>query len=300
MAKMSVATATVTVVITTFNVRALLERCLDSLAAAGGSLQLDVVVVDNGAGDGTWPMLQARADVRAIRGSPALGFGGANNVGAAATSAPLILFLNPDTEPEPESIAVLAEELTRRPEAGAVGPRLTLTDGSLDPAGRRHFPRPANAVHRFLGSSRFFRREISRPYNPGEPVGTCVTGIDAVSGACLMVRRQAFADVGGFDPEFFMYGDDLDLQRRMADGGWRTLYVPTARVWHYKRQSSRQRPVRTRFEFYRSMWRYYTKHHIGDPWALRAVVLAGILVLGCGGVLRALAAWRPGGTDGAR
>ena len=289
----------VAVVITAFNVRALLERCLDSLVAAGGSLTLEVVVVDNGMGDDTWPMLQARDDVRAIRGSPAVGFGGANNIGAASTCAPLVLFLNPDTEPEPGSIAVLAEELSRHPEAASAGPRLTLSDGSLDPAGRRHFPDPANALHRILGAPRFLRRSVAKPYNAGEPVDSFASEIDAVSGACLMVRRDAFAAVDGFDPGFFMYGDDLDLQRRMADAGWRTLYVPMARVWHRKRQSSRQRPLRTRFEFYRSMWRYYVKHHVGDPWPLRAVVLGGILILGCGGVLRALTAWRPGGTDAA-
>ena len=289
----------VAVVITTFNVRALLERCLDSLEAACGSLMLEVVVVDNGFGDDTWPMLLARDDVRAIRGSPDLGFGGANNIGAAATSAPLLLFLNPDTEPEPESIAALADQFSRRPDAAAAGPRLTLSNGRLDPAARRHFPRPASALHRFLGSSCVLRRGVARPYNAGEPADTSVSDIDAVSGACLMVRRAAFAAIEGFDPRFFMYGDDLDLQRRLADAGWRTMYVPAARVWHHKRRSSRQRPIRTRFEFYRSMWRYYAKHHIRDPWPLRAVVLGGILILGCGGMLRALAAWRPRGMGGA-
>ena len=297
---MTKAAADVAVVITTFNVRDLLTRCLDRLAAAAGRLTLEVVVVDNGFGDDTWPMLQARDDVQAIRGSPELGFGGANNIGAAATTAPLILFLNPDTEPEPESIAEMAGELDRCPTAAAAGPRLTLADGSLDPAGRRNFPRPANALHRFLGSPRALRRSITKPYNPEASSPAAVRDIDAVSGACLMIRRQAFAAVGGFDPRFFMYGDDLDLQRRLADAGWGTLYVSTARVWHYKRQSSRQRPLRTRFEFYRSMWRYYSKHHICDPWPLRAAVRAGILILGCGGVLRALATWRPGGTDGAQ
>ena len=290
-------TSDVAVVITTFNVRALLERCLDSVAAAGGPLALEVVVVDNGHGDGTWAMLQARQDVRAIRGSPALGFGGANNVGAAATRAPLILFLNPDTEAEPGSIAVLAEELGKRAGAAVAGPSLTLSDGRPDPAGRRYFPRPANALHRLLGSPRVLRRGVERPYNAGESAGSGVSEIDAVSGACLMVRRDAFAAVGGFDPRFFMYGDDLDLQRRLADAGWRTLFVPTSLVWHRKRRSSRQRPLRTRFEFYRSMWRYYAKHHASDPWPLRAAVLAGVLMLGCGGVLRAVTAWRPGGAD---
>ncbi len=297
---MNVPSADVAVVITTYNVRPLLERCLNSLASAAGSLRLEVVVVDNGFGDDTWPTLLARDDARAIRGSPELGFGGANNIGAAATSAPLVLFLNPDTEPEPDAIAVLADWLRRRPEAAVAGPRLMLSDGSPDPAGRRHFPRPANALHRFLGSPRVLLQGVAEPYNPREPSGSSASEIDAVSGACLMVRREAFDSVGGFDPGFFMYGDDLDLQRRLADAGWRTWYVPSAQVWHRKRQSSRQRPIRTRFEFYRSMWRYYAKHGVSDPTPLRCIVLGGILILGCGGVLRALAAWRPGGMDGAR
>lgn len=292
--------ADVAVIITTFNVRDLLERCLDSLDAARGSLMLDVVVVDNGFDDDTWPMLLARDDVRAIRGSPAVGFGGANNIGAAATSAPLVLFLNPDTEPEPGSIEILAEQLGQRPSAAAAGPRLSLPDGRLDPAARRHFPRPANTLHRLLGAPRMLRRSVGSPYNRGEASDDAVSEIDAVSGACLMVRRAAFAEVGGFDPDFFMYGDDLDLHRRLANEGWHSLYVPIARVWHHKRQSSRQRPVRTRFEFYRSMWRYYAKHHAGDPWPLRSTVLCGILVLGLCGVARALATYRPRGTTSPR
>ena len=290
---MTAASPVVAVVITTYNVRPLLERCLDSLDAARGSLATEVVVVDNGTGDDTWPMLLARDDVRAIRGSPALGFGGANNLGAAATGAPLVLFLNPDTEPEPGSIETLANELGRCPAAAAAGPRLTLPDGQLDPAARRHFPRPGNALYRLVGSPRFLGPQPAKPYNAGDPSDSTVSEIDAVSGACLLVRREAFQAVRGFDPEFFMYGDDLDLHRRLANGGWTSLYVPMARVWHHKRQSSQQRPLRTRFEFYRSMWRYYAKHHDDDPWPLRYLVLAAIVAVGCGGVLRALALSRP-------
>lgn len=297
---MTAADSDVAVVITTFNVRVLLEQCLDSLEAARGSLRLDVVVVDNGCDDDTWPMLLARDDVRAIRGSPALGFGGANNIGAAATSAPLVLFLNPDTAPEAGAIELLADQLNQRPGAAAAGPRLTLPDGRLDPAARRHFPRPSNTLHRFLGSPRLLSRSVAEPYNPGDTSDQSVSEIDAVSGASLMVRREAFVAVGGFDPEFFMYGDDLDLHRRLANAGWKALYVPTACVWHHKRQSSRQRPLRTRFEFYRSMWRYYAKHHVEDPWPLRAAVLGGILVLGSCGVARALVTYRPARTTSAR
>ena len=253
--------ADVAVVITTFNVRDLLARCLDRLAAAAGRLTLEVVVVDNGFGDDTWPMLQARDDVQAIRGSPELGFGGANNIGAAATTAPLILFLNPDTEPEPESIAEMAGELERRPKAGAAGPRLTLSDGSLDPAGHRSFPRPANALHRFLGSPRLLRRGVAKPYNPDEASPTAVAEIDAVSGACLMVRREAFAAVGGFDPEFFHVrrrpgpaaaarGCRLAHVVRLDGAGLALQAAVVASATAFERG----------FEFYRSMWRYYAKH----------------------------------------
>ncbi len=288
---MSAAPPDVTVVITTFDVRELLARCLDRLDAAAGGLTLEVVVVDNGYGDGTWQMLLERRGVRAIRGSPDIGYGAANNIGAAAGAAPLILFLNPDTEPDPASIAVLADHLRTRQDAAAAGPRLTLTDGRPDLAGLRSFPRPASALYHFLGSPRLPGVDVARPYHPDDL--TSVGEVDAVCGACLMVRRDAFQAVGGFDPGFFMYGDELDLHRRLADAGWRTLYVPEALVWHHKRQSSRQRRVRTRVEFYRSMRRYYRKHHARDPWAVRALVVSGILALGAGGVLRALAAWRP-------
>jgi GT2 family glycosyltransferase len=113
-------------------------------------------------------------------------------------------------------------------------------------------------------------------------------GVDAVSGACLLVRRKAFEEVGCFDPRYFMYGDDLDLQRRLVDHGWRSIYVPAARVRHWKRESSRQRPLRTRFEFYRSMWLYYHAHHANDPFIIRTSVSVGILVFGLAAVLRRL------------
>ena len=278
----------VAVVITTFDVHDLLVRCLDSLDGAAGSLQIEVVVVDNGFRDCSWQMLLARESVQAIRGSSELGFGRANNIGAAATRAPLILFLNPDTELGGRSIQMLAERLESRLDVAAVGPRLMLPDGRLDPAASRNFPSPASAIHRFLGAPRVPGVEIERPYNAGALTTTGEREVDSVSGACLLIRRRVFDAVGGFDPRYFMYGDDLDLQRKLARVGWRTLCVYGARVTHWKRASSRQRPIRTRFEFYRSMWRYYQDHHAHDPWILRVLVSAGILVLGTGAVLRRL------------
>lgn len=278
----------VAVVITTFDVHDLLVRCLDSLGGASGSLKIEVVVVDNGFCDGTWQMLLARKNVKAIRGSSELGFGRANNIGAVATCAPLILFLNPDTELEDGSIQVLAERLGSRLDVATVGPRLILPSGRLDPASSRNFPSLASAIHRFLGAPRVFGLDVDKPYNTEEVATTVEREVDSVSGACFLIRRTAFDAVGGFDQRYFMYGDDLDLHRRLADLGWRTLCVHEAHVTHWKRESSRQRPVRTRFEFYRSMWRYYHEHHAHEPWILRGLVSGAILVLGTGAVIRRL------------
>lgn len=282
------------IVIATYDVRELLVRCLDALKTATGSLRVEVVVVDNGFRDGSWRALLDRDDVRAVRGSTDLGFGGANNIGAQVTQAPNILFLNPDTEPEPGSIKLLIEALLLRPDVAVVGPFLYLDDGQLDPAARRNFPSPISAMHRFLGGSRAFGKLLARPYNEPPVEGREADVVDAVSGACLLVRREAFEEIGGFDPRYFMYGDDLDLQRRLADCGWTALYVPAARVRHRKRKSSQQRPLRTRFEFYRSMWIYYHSHHGADPLLVKGGVSAGILLFGAAAVFRRMLPGRLG------
>jgi GT2 family glycosyltransferase len=165
------------IVITTYDVRELLLRCLDSLDDAVGSLRVEVVVVDNGFRDDSWQVLLKRDDVRAVRGSTHLGFGGANNIGAKVTQAPLILFLNPDTEAEPGSIELLTEALLCRSDVAVAGPFLYLDGERLDPAARRNFPSPVSAIHRFLGAPRFFRKLLARPYNElrteGQDVGGC-------------------------------------------------------------------------------------------------------------------------------
>ena len=110
--------------------------------------------------------------------------------------------------------------------------------------------------------------------------------VDAVSGACMLVRTEAFVCVNGFDPQFFTYGEDLDLAYRIKQAGWRALFVPSAVVQHLKRRSTRKRPIRARFEFYRAMWLYYRKHRRQDARWLRALVGMSILVLGAAAVVR--------------
>ncbi len=279
----------VSIIIVTYNVRELLERCLATIPASIKGLTAEVLVVDNGTGDGTWDDIASRADVHAIRGSGDLGFGRGNNLAASRATGRWLLFLNPDTELPPLGVRRLVERADADPALGILGPRLELADGSLDRAACRSFPTPAAAALRLLRWPRRFLPRGMQPYNV-EPSTRREVMIDAVSGACMLVRAEAFQRVGGFDPQFFTYGEDLDLGYRIRQAGWPTLYVPSVVVRHLKRQSTRQRAVRARLEFYRAIWLYYRKHRQHDGLWLRALITATILVLALGAVARQAAA----------
>ncbi|MCY4115176.1 MAG: glycosyltransferase family 2 protein [Chloroflexi bacterium] len=281
-------TVDVSIIIVTYNVPDLLQRCLATIPDSTGGLSAEVLVVDNGSGYGTWDSIVSRPDVQAIRGSRELGFGRGNNLAASRARGRWLLFLNPDTEFTPLGLRRLVERGDADPALGILGPRLELADGSLDPAACRSFPTPASAALRLLRWPRRLPPRGVRPYNVA-PSSRREAMVDAVSGACMLVRAEAFRRVGGFDPQFFTYGEDLDLGYRIRQAGWPTLFVPSVVVRHLKRQSTRQRAVRARVEFYRAIWLYYRKHRQRDGVWLRAVVTAAIVVLALGAVARQVA-----------
>lgn len=280
----------VSVVIVSFNVRALLLRCLESIRPSLDGVGADVWVVDNGSSDGTWDAIADRVDVHAVRGARSLGYARANNVALRWAPGRHVLFLNPDTELPPKGIAAMVRRIEQDQSIGIVGPRLVLADGSADPSGRRNFPTPLSAAARLLRVPNGLTSVLAGPYTITDRSDRTEAFVDAVSGACMLVRREALRVTDGFDPQFFMYAEDLDLALRVHRAGWRTLYFPEVEVRHWKRESTRQREVRTRLEFYRAMWRYYRKHRLTDPLPLRATVGGAIALLGAGAVARRAAA----------
>ena len=211
------------VVILNWNTRELLRRCLQTVLASEGLADFRVVVVDNASTDGSVDMLRREfPQVELIANATNSGYPAGNNLGLRAlgygdagqvrAEAPeYALLLNPDTEVPPEALARLVAYMELRPEIGIAGPRLVLPDGSLDLACRRSFPSPLVSLYRFSGLSRLFprHRQFGR-YNmtfadPNEELE-----VDAVVGACMLVRRAAIEATGLLDEAFFMYGEDLD------------------------------------------------------------------------------------------
>jgi GT2 family glycosyltransferase len=268
----------VSVLVVSHNVRELLRDTLNALDNEGGP-NVEVIVADNASADGSAAMVECEFPrVSLLTLVENVGYGRANNVAFEQAKGDLVLLLNPDVTVTPGCVAHLVRFLENHPDAGAVGPRLVRPDGSPDLAGRRSFPTPAASFYRVTalsrllpGSARFNR------YNLGALDPTREHEMDAGSGACLLVRREAIDRVGLFDPDFFMYGEDLDLCYRIKAAGWKIWYVPSAVAVHVKGTSTRQVPMRMQYEFHRAMWIYHRKHHAATlPAPANAAIWLGI------------------------
>jgi N-acetylglucosaminyl-diphospho-decaprenol L-rhamnosyltransferase len=218
------------VVIVTYSPGPLLDTCLTSLAAAC-SEPYDVVLADNGSTDGYPERFASRPSVTLLKTGRNLGYGRAANLGAAlAPPTPWLLVCNPDVEFDAGSVDALLAAAERWPEAGSLGPAIVEPDGSLYPSARAVPTLGLGAGHAIAGlfwrDNPWTRRYTGRGDNPAErPVGW-------LSGACLLLRRDAWDSVGGFDPRYFMYFEDVDLGDRLGRAGWSNVYVPSARVRH--------------------------------------------------------------------
>lgn len=242
-----------------------LLRCLKAFYASA-DVPVEAIVVDNDSSDGSAAAVtddfpQATVLVQ----SKNLGYGRAANVGLERCQGRFVLLLSPEVTLDPQCVGRLADFLLTRPDAGAVGPRLALPNGKLDPDARRAFPSPSTFFYQTVGLSRVFPKS-SRfgRYNMGHMPETEVHEMDAGTAACLMLRRSSLDRVGFFDPRYYMFGEDLDLCYRLKLGGWKIFFVPTARATHFSKPISADRAQQISYERHRALWTYHFKHHSED------------------------------------
>ncbi|HEU5098328.1 MAG TPA: glycosyltransferase family 2 protein [Roseiflexaceae bacterium] len=286
------------IVIVSYNTRDLLRDCLRSIEV-GSDCTLDIWVVDNASRDSSAAMVRADFPRVHVIDSPRNGgYAYANNLAlrqvmghggwglgeSALTPDPqpatpdYVLLLNPDTVVPPGALDALVAFLEANPDVGACGPKLLLGDGTLDVACRRSFPTPEIAFYRMTGLSWLFPRSprFGR-YNMTYLDPDIQTEVDAVVGACMLVRGSVVREVGLLDEAYFMYGEDLDWAFRIKQYGWKIMYVPSVVVHHYKRASSRQRPFPSIRAFYEAMRVFHRKHYAATtPAPLNALIELGI------------------------
>lgn len=254
----------ITAIIVNYNAGAYLRRCVESILQS--TLDIEVVVVDNASKDQSLAMLNGLPRVRVIRSLVNKGFASGCNIGLYNNESDYYLFVNPDCLFEINSIEALLSTMLADNSVGMVGGRLVDPDGTEQGGGRRAIPTPWRSFVRAFGLYRFADRwprlffdfYLHKQPLPDEPIE-----VEAISGACMLVRKEAMNDVGAWDEGYFLHCEDLDFSINLHRKGWKILFVPTAIVIHEKGVCGYSRPIFVEWHKHKGMIRFYKKffHH---------------------------------------
>ncbi|MGB7054725.1 MAG: glycosyltransferase, partial [bacterium] len=267
------------VVIVNYNVKACLEQCLIAIERARGALNVEIFVVDNASVDGSQAMVKKRFPyVSLIENNRNVGFSTANNQAIEKSQGEYILILNPDTLIQEDTLVILKKYLDENPMVGAVGCKLLNPDGSYQINSRRSFPTPWVAFARIVGLSKMFpKSRLFGQYNLTYLDPNTETEVDVLSGSLMVLRRRALDQVGYFDEDYFMYGEDIDLSYRIKKAGWKIIYTPATKAIHYKGESTKKSEFSAITRFYSTMLIFIRKHFGGRySLALRVLLTLGI------------------------
>jgi len=248
----------VTAVIVNYNSGPWLARCVENLRGRSSPLP-DVIVIDNASDDGSPEMLPPLPGITIRRAHRNLGFGRGVNQALRTAATDYLLVVNPDCLIVPEALVQLVRELDANPDVALASGRVFDMRGIEQRGSRRRLPTRRQILAEVLPFSRGNGVDLG-----GEPVGDEPIDVEAVSGACMLVRRSALLEINGFDSGFHMHFEDLDVMARLRQAGWRIRLLPSVFVSHAGGVSTRRRPVRVMWAKHRSLWRYLNKHCSAD------------------------------------
>ncbi|OIQ34205.1 MAG: hypothetical protein BM555_04490 [Crocinitomix sp. MedPE-SWsnd] len=250
------------VVIVNYNVEFFLEQCLNSAYAALKHVEGEVFVVDNNSIDGSLDMVRAKfSDVHLIANKDNVGFSKANNQALRIAKGEYHLLLNPDTIVEEDTFKKVVDFMDEHPDAGGLGVKMIDGKGNFLPESKRGLPTPKDAFYKIFGLSRLFpkTKKFGR-YHLSFLDMNETHEIEILSGAFMLMRKDALDKVGLLDEDFFMYGEDIDLSYRIVLGGYKNYYYPETSIIHYKGESTKKSSVNYVFVFYNAMIIFAKKH----------------------------------------
>ncbi len=263
------------IVIVSYNVRYFLEQCLYSVekAAKACAIPVEIIVVDNQSADDSVGYLQPKfPTVQFISNKENTGYARANNQGWRLAKGNIILFLNPDTIIGEESLQQSIELLKQYDNVGAVGVRMVDGGGMYLPESKRGIPTPAAAFYKLSGLIHLFpRSEKIAQYYMGHLNNQSNYEVFVLAGAYLMVRKKILEETGGFDEQFFMYGEDVDLSYRIQKAGYKNVFIGKTSIVHFKGESTRK-DIRYLKLFYHAMRLFAKKHFAHQGWWLPLLI----------------------------
>ena len=269
--------AEISVIIVNYNIKEFVLNSIASIKKSAKNIDVEIIVVDNASHDGSVEAISKKfSDVKLIANKENLGFGKANNQGLEIATGKYILLLNPDTLLKDNTLAKMLEFMENHADAGLATCKVLNPDGTLQLACRRSFPSPWVSFTKISGlSSLFPKSKLFAKYNLTYLDENQTYEVDAVSGSFMFLRAEAIKEVNGFDPDFFMYGEDLDLCYRIKEKGWKIYYYPDTEIIHYKGESAKRSSIDETRLFYGAMSLFVEKH-FSSSWLLKAVLKSAI------------------------
>lgn len=282
------------IIIVNYNTKEFLRKCINSiLENVSKKINSEVIVIDNNSPDKSSKMVKEEfPQISLIVNKNNVGFSKANNqVIKIMQKNRYVLFLNPDTVMQDQTIEKMIEFMDTHKDVGAATCKLVMLNGEIDNASHRGFPTPWNAFCYFSGLSRIFpKSRIFAGYNLGWMDLNIAHEIDVLAGAFMLVRREAGIDAKWWDEDYFFYGEDIDFCYMLKQKGWKIYYVPSVFVTHYKGVSggikkvskeittatdeTKKRATKWRFEAMRIFYRKHYKQKY--PWIISRLVDIGI------------------------
>ncbi|MEO6302803.1 MAG: glycosyltransferase [Bacteroidia bacterium] len=250
------------IIIVNYNVKHFLEQCLFSVFKALKNISAEVIVVDNNSVDGSIALIKEKfPQVKLIANTNNTGFSVANNQGIKIANGKYVLLLNPDTVVQEDTFEKTLTFMDAHPEAGGLGIKMLDGKGNFLPESKRGLPTPAVAFYKIFGLAKLFPR--SKKF--GQYHLTFLDKnknheIDILSGAFMLMRKEALDKVGLLDETFFMYGEDIDLSYRITQGGYKNYYFAESSIIHYKGESTKKSSVNYVIVFYKAMAIFAQKH----------------------------------------
>jgi len=240
------------VIILNYNVRYFLEQCITSVQRSIKSIDAEIIVIDNNSPDDSCEMMRSKfSSIQLIENKKNVGFSTANNQAVKVAKGEYVCILNPDTAVAEDTFIKALKYAESISDLGALGIFLMDGTGSYLPESKRNLPTPKASVLKLLGmGNSYYANHIPR-YESGE--------VEILVGAFMLLKRSVYNEVGGFDEDYFMYGEDIDISYKITKAGYKNHYSGSIVMLHYKGESTKKDAVYLD-RFYGAMHIFYKKH----------------------------------------
>lgn len=253
------------IIIVNYNVKYFLEHCLHSVEKAVAGIEAETIVIDNHSTDGSIQYLQQKfPSVKFVCSKENVGFARACNKGLQLSSGAYVLFLNPDTIIAEDCFKKCFDFFETHTDCGALGVKMIDGSGNFLKESKRAFPSPLTSLFKLFGLGRLFpQSKVFNRYHLGHLDENKPHEIDVLAGAFMLIKRSVLNKTGGFDEDFFMYGEDVDLSYRIQKSGFKNYYFPGTTVIHFKGESTKRGSLNYVRLFYNAMSIFVRKHYGG-------------------------------------